>query len=78
MSVKQKMIFSISTLLASLGLDGDEAVGVLKLLARVVVVHVECDDAALAKHGRNAGVEIPVAVEGTYYVGGRVDLWEFQ
>ena len=59
MSVKQKMIFSISTLLASLGLDGDEAVGVLKLLARVVVVHVECDDAALAKHGGNARVEIP-------------------
>ena len=32
----------------------------MKLLARVVVVHVECDDAALAKHGRNAGVKIPV------------------
>ena len=46
--------------MASLRLDGDEAVGVLELLARVVVVHVERDDAALAKHVRNAGVEIPV------------------
>ena len=43
-----------------LSLDGGETVGVLKLLAPIVIVHVERDDATLAKDGRDARIEIPV------------------
>ena len=49
-----------------ISLDGGETVGVLKLLARVVIVHVECDDATLSKDGWDARIEIPV--ERTYRV----------
>ena len=56
----------ISSILVSISLDGGETVGVLKLLARVVIVHVECDDATLSKDGWDARIEIPV--ERTYRV----------
>ena len=56
----------ISPILVSFSLDGGETVGVLKLLARVVIVHVECDDATLSKDGWDARIEIPV--ERTYRV----------
>ena len=48
----------------SISLDGSETVGVLKLLARVVIVHVERDDATLAEDGWDARIEIPVGRTG--------------
>ena len=54
----------ISPILVSFSLDGGETVGVLKLLARVVIVHVECDDATLSKDGWDARIEIPVGRTG--------------
>ena len=50
--------------MVSISLDRGETVGVLKLLARVVIVHVESDDATLAEDGRDARIEIPVGRTG--------------